>query len=70
MYSTKVTVMITDKGHSVGMSLNTQLPFIPQLGMCLRFHIDGEIYVVKDVYFDLVSNTLDILLNRRPPVFE
>ncbi len=63
MYTTKIMVMVTDKSDCVGMSLNMNLPFIPQLGMCLRFHADGEIYVVKDVYFDLVTNTLDVLVD-------
>ncbi|MDP1539936.1 MAG: hypothetical protein Q8K94_00650 [Moraxellaceae bacterium] len=62
MIKTIARIMLTDNDQPVMMAYDTELPFVLQEGACIRLHSQGEVYEIKDVFYDLPINTLDILL--------
>ncbi|MDP1539511.1 MAG: hypothetical protein Q8L72_02525 [Moraxellaceae bacterium] len=61
MIKTIARIQLTDNDQSFMMAYHTQLPFVLPAGACVRLDTAGEIYVIKDVFFDSPLQTLDIL---------
>lgn len=61
MIKTIARVQLTDNYQPYMMAYHTQLPFVLPVGACIRLDREGEVYVIKDVFFDMPLLTLDIL---------
>lgn len=61
LIKTILQIQLIDNLHSVMMAYNTDLPFQPRVGTCIRIHKEGEVYVIKDALLDMPVATLDVL---------